>query len=298
MKTKIIIILLFFNSLNILSQSTVVVDSISKEPLPFSIVKYGKYGFYTDDNGYFDRQNIKSDTIEISYLGYYSKKILKNSVSDTIFLKERNNVIDEVILRKSRVKRIKPLKPSRIFPNILLQPYRELIMVIKPNNKVVDAHIESISLLFDKMKEKHIKKTNFKTYIRINIYQMTNNILESTNNHAIYSSAPIAVDLYNKDKIVLDISSESIYFKKEGLIFGIEMIGNLNTDKKFVLNGQYIRPKITPKKSQYYTAVTYIKYNLSDNVKIEPINDILNKGFAGFGKKSIERNLSIGFVLE
>jgi hypothetical protein len=58
--------------LDIPKQSVVIVDGITKDPLPFTTIQSlnKKEGFITDENGFILLNLSQTDTIHISYVGY------------------------------------------------------------------------------------------------------------------------------------------------------------------------------------------------------------------------------------
>lgn len=61
MKKSLILLVILFYCFKSFSQNIIVVDSLTKEPISFSIIKFNKKGFYTSQNGEFDLNKLKND---------------------------------------------------------------------------------------------------------------------------------------------------------------------------------------------------------------------------------------------
>ncbi len=96
--------------------SAQVLDSQSRQPIPFATVQYAKNnGVITNDEGHFaiNAGNSKIDSLEISSLGYFTLKLGLNQMKETILLKPANIELRDVFLTnknltgKEIVKKIK-----------------------------------------------------------------------------------------------------------------------------------------------------------------------------------------------
>lgn len=84
MKSFLILIFLFSGAIQ--AQNLVVLDSISKEPIPLVSVYDGKTGVITNASGAFYWHKAQADSITLSCLGYASKKVATASIQDTLYM--------------------------------------------------------------------------------------------------------------------------------------------------------------------------------------------------------------------
>lgn len=95
-------ILLFCLPLNSLFGQTVIVDSLTREPINSVHVSYnGTDGLITNEDGYFELPSeVSTDTIKLSHLGYKTRHLLYTSraLSDTLTLEQNQIYLEEVIL--------------------------------------------------------------------------------------------------------------------------------------------------------------------------------------------------------
>ena len=82
----------------------VIVDGITKEPLPYTTIQSinKKEGFITDENGFIQLNLSQTDTIHISYVGYKSiNYVVGKIINDKIELfKETGSTLSDVIVKK------------------------------------------------------------------------------------------------------------------------------------------------------------------------------------------------------
>ena len=107
-KLLILLLLLIINNSLLLSQNKTtnyqvkIIDSNTKEPLPFATILINgnsHQGVVTNLNGYADFNLLPSDQwIQISYVGYETRKIEKEKITPTIALKPVEVKIKEVVI--------------------------------------------------------------------------------------------------------------------------------------------------------------------------------------------------------
>lgn len=299
------ILFLYFLSIWCLSysQTFVVADSLTKEPLAFAtVVLDEKEMLYSNEKGVLTLKN-NFENITISYLGYddfTSKKLL---LKDTIFLNPITFHLDKVAItnQKNPPKKIGYLRHTmrKCGTSLPLNPKNEQIIVLFPTNEdIIDSYVETIEFPLDKIK--HYNKTdklykNAPAVIRINIYTVKNELPDQK----IFSSKPVKFIMSDKEVITIDISGEMIQLPSEGICFGIEMIGRINQDGEFVEENSYVEPIFTDKNSPDYTAQTYHNVFLG-NDNLYDMNDFFNEQAFKILKKHTYRNynLAIGLTLK
>lgn len=296
------ILFLYFLSIWCLSysQTFVVADSLTKEPLAFAtVVLDEKEMLYSNEKGAFTVKN-NFENITVTYLGYNDFVSERKLLKDTIFLNPKPFELQEVIItnQDNRLYKIGYLKRAKLLYSYPVQPKTELVICITPIEKHINSYIETIEFPLRKIKfyndtDKLYK--NVPAVVRVNIYTVKNKLPDQK----IFSSEPIKFIMSNKELIKVDISSEMIRFSEEGLCFGIEMIGRVNQDGEFVEENSYVEPIFTDKNSPDYTAQTYHNVFLG-NDNLYDMNDFFNEQAFKILKKHTYRNynLAIGLTLK
>jgi hypothetical protein len=295
---NVIQLILLLNGLWSYSQTFVVADSLTQEPLAFAtVVLDEKKMLYSNEKGVFLLES-KYKSVSVSFMGYEDFASEIRNLNDTIFLKPKTFLLDKVSItnNKNIFHKIGFLKHTmkKCITNLPLSPKREqLIVIIPTNDDIIDSYLEKIE--FPLYKIKHYNKTdklykNAPAVLRINIYTVKDDLPDQK----IFSSEPIKFIMSNKELIQLDISGEMIQLPQEGLCFGIEMIGRVNQDGEFVEENSYARPLLTNQSSKDYKAITYLTNSiLKQTQTYHPINNI--NEFPSC--KPQDYNLAIGLTL-
>lgn len=221
--------------LNIYAQKNIVVTDNERNILPFvSIKPLGtNEGFYTDEKGIFSLSDIKSDSIEISCLGYKSQKIRTKEIKDTVDLKQKTEFLSEVNISIG-----KPSKKVIGFVNKKkslswhIRPKTELVTLVKSKNSYDKAIIDKIFIPIGKKQIKLINNNyqeiypDFNTFFRIKLYSNLNN-----KPHKLLLQKPILVNCTQNtnDIIEIDVSKNYLEYSNDGVFIGVEMIGDQHT---------------------------------------------------------------------
>lgn len=280
----------------VFAQNFHVLDSITKEPLSFAIIKTSTGGFYTDEAGKFNYKT--NELIEVYYLGYKDKVVNTRTTKDTILLIPKIITLNEVIINSNQqLSKIGFLNHSATMSNYPVNPKNEILICIYSDNKYVGSYIQSIYIPLNKIK--HYNKTdklykNAPGVFRINIYEIENNLP----GNKIYNSKPIKFIMSEREKIEFDLSDNMIMLPKEGLAFGLEMIGRVDNNGNFIEDNSYMRPLLTDIVSPDYSAITYKREIFSKENKFYPINEVnqyLARDLKNYKYK--DYNLAIGLTL-
>lgn len=249
------------------SNNCVIVDKQTKKNIPYSTIKFlgNNNGIYTSEKGSFFLSNIKTDSVEITNIGYHSLKMKKSDIKDTIFLIPKIEQLSEINidLRKSKKKIIGYRKKAKEL-SWHVTPKTELATLIKYNKKLENAYLNKIYIpigkeSFKKEKDNYISIfPKFNSVFRVNIYSNVNN---SPNKRLLDSAITINCNENSKNIITIDVSNENINFPKEGLFVGIEMIGKLKNNRVINDKKGSILPsfKFTKKKNKKIISSSYIK---------------------------------------
>lgn len=295
---NVIQLILLLNGLLTYSQTFVVADSLTQEPLAFAtIVLDEKEMLYSNEKGVFLLES-KYKSVSVSFMGYEDFASEIRNLNDTIFLKPKTFLLDKVSItnNENTFHKVGFLKHTmkKCITDLPLSPKKEqLIVIIPTNDDIIDSYLEKIEFPLYKIKhfnERDKLYKNAPAVLRINIYTVKDDLPDQK----IFSSEPIKFIMSNKELIQLNISDEMIQLSQEGLCFGIEMIGRVNQDGEFIEENSYARPLLTNQSSKDYKAITYLTNSILKKTKdYHPINNINEYSYC----KPQDYNLAIGLTL-
>ncbi|MDR3286648.1 MAG: hypothetical protein LBT27_04330, partial [Prevotellaceae bacterium] len=204
-------------------------------------------GTYSNDKGFFYiPQNIEQ--IELSSVGYYSKKIALDKNIGTIFLSPQVYEISEAKVMPAKKKRksveLGYAKEKSKHVAGVIDAGKEIAVYIPLDNennifrliKQVIIKGKTYNMILYKTYSNGVKKyklnsdkTDSKNVFKINFYKVTesNNIGEIINTEDIIFSC----DLLD-GRTVFDVSKYSIYMPENGIFIAIEWVGKTNTEIK------------------------------------------------------------------
>lgn len=94
---KILLLLVIFYANNLIGQTIILKDSILNSVIINASVTSKNIGETSDENGRVNLSRFNNtDSIEISHISYYSKKILKKNINRFIYLKQKTILLSEV----------------------------------------------------------------------------------------------------------------------------------------------------------------------------------------------------------
>ena len=277
---KNIILFLIINLLSFLgyNQNIIIVDSVTKESIPYAIIKNNDSGIYTDHNGSYSINELTADSITINHLQYQTKTIAVENVKDTVFLHPKTQNLEEVVILEKRNKttKIKKTRKSKAHVGFPLPKNQEILLKIIPKRNLTDKIIKQLAIEYRAVNPKNYLKAVF----RINFYDFNNNEISSL----IYSSEPIIVKPRKKGEITLNLKNTFIEIVDSGIVIGVEFIGYLDNNKLTDnANNNFISLGLTDKENKYYSGKTFYRNPLSNEQEIFSINEIrssqLNKEF-------------------
>lgn len=296
---KVLLFLLIFRTGISLcfGQDICVLDSNTKQPIPYVTVKFGNNkGLYANEKGLFVIKPDEYSFLELNHIAYNTLKIEKEKVNDTLYMSPKINTLDEVLIQKNNRPELvlKPEKKAHNYGSFALFPQTELVTVIHPVTKIVNASVKNVSFFFSNNVEKMDEADVFKTMdalVRINIYEVVNAIQEKK----LYTSEPLKISSYIKDGLVLDLSGKEVRWSEKGLCFGLELIGYTHGTQIVYDQQAFVRPSLTERQNKMFTSKSYLKYVFDDITNHIPINEILKRGMPD--GKEIDRNLIIGLTV-
>lgn len=289
---KIYILLIFvFAFSKTQSQNIIVVDSTNHQPIPFVNVYFSKNnGTFTNENGVFNLNNRKQDTIKFSHISYNEYEIIASNIRDTIILSPNSIILKEVLVSNGKKisKYIDFPKKNSSYSSFPVNSKSEIITLVIPNSNNINSFISKLDFKFEK-KKGNDNALNIKTALRVNIYSSKNKKIKSK----IYSSEVFVIDATKKDKIEVDLSENYVEMEKNGLFIGIEVIGDIDNNGNILNEKTLIRPILTSNTIEDYYSETFLKYSFDKKLILNPINDILKKSSG----EDINRTLSFGITL-
>jgi len=263
---------LYFSTLS--AQEVVIINSTTKEEIPYVAIQYTKnIGIYTNDRGRFHLLKNKSEHIKIHHIGYNDTIIKSSLIKDTIFLKKKFEMLDEIkIFSGKSKKKIIGYNKKRVSLFWSLKEKTELATLIKYKKNYKRIIIKKIFIPIDKMhlrskKGKVIESyPNFSSIFRFHIYS---NVDGKPNSRLLEKPILIRCNQDTPNIIEIDVSKDVINLPKEGVFVAIEMIGMLDVKGKMFLSekNEMILPtfKFTDKKKSNISSTTYIKTVFNGN---------------------------------
>lgn len=259
---KITCIIFFLIQTFSFSQKICVMDSLTKERLPYTTIKLFLNnimvsGGYCDEKGEIVINKLNFDSLEFSEIGYYKKSINKKLINDTIFLNQNIIELKEVVINKYK-QEVVTLGYINNKKKMQLSAGKGSEIVVFIDNSFNQSR-QVKTFLFNLKRKK-----DFKTAIRIHFYKKKINKSEPSEE---IGNEDIIGYLDNKIKgtIEIDITNYNIEFPIEGIFVGIEWLGFFD-----LLSGKF----------------TTDNFEIWDDIKID-INDNINKPLTFFRSKFI-----------
>lgn len=214
MKIYTVIFILFINLLSYGQKSIYIFDKIAKTPVEYATIKFLNLndGTYSNDKGIFELP-LEVENISISCIGFESKNISK-IISDSIFLKPKINLLEEVIV-KAKKKEIYGKNKSKIYINF--SSNSESIIFAKKISFDDDIIINKAH--FDIHNDDNEKKYRFL------IFNLNSDNFPKAN---ITHKNIVAEIMPNQKNITIDLSSNEVFLEKGDYYLGVEIFDLLN----------------------------------------------------------------------
>jgi hypothetical protein len=241
--TQLIIIIILISNFSYLfaQQCSVISDKKTKEGIAYSsiIIIQKSAGIITDEKGKFCLEISKnlSDSVLISALGYENQKITFNQFvkSDTIYLNEKRVILNEVIVKKARLKtkRLGPFHKKLLLVSYSFNQNSKNILVSKINNdELLNGFISTIHYRLAPHKSDFAKKYR----LRCRIFQNGKN----DNPTEDILSKNVIIDINPTDKFVnVNVDSLNIPFKEKSLWVGVQTIGYIDNLNNYVALSEF-----------------------------------------------------------
>lgn len=229
-------------------QKIKIIDQSNKQPISYAIVMIDSTGSYANKNGQFKIPNKRVDHIKVKHIAYYDLTVNKIPENDTLFLKPKPQVLDQVI-----VGGYDDLKRKRLRSRSKVEDHfyegLEIVSCYCPK-KDLKGYITN--LLFDSYLERKDEKLNGTSVLRINTYN--NNDLKSGKLKKSYKPKKIKFT-HKTDEISFNIKNQPIILDKNGFCLGLEVIElNSKDDGKI--------SSVISHKNRFFKVKSYYKFNL------------------------------------
>ncbi|MCU0469538.1 MAG: carboxypeptidase-like regulatory domain-containing protein [Arcicella sp.] len=250
----IIILLIFLPHFNFAQKCGFVADNQKKSGISYATISIinKPFGIISNERGGFcfetKTSNMDNDTILISAFGYEHEKISFKQYlkSDTIFLREKNIILDEVIVKskKSKLINLGNFHKRWLVYQATLSPNSSQIIALKIENKDrITGIINALHFRLNPQKSDFVKKFRLRCRIFKNGYEETPTE-DVLNDNVIVDVNP------NEKYIDVDVSSYNISFDSQYLWIGIQSIGYIDKDDKYISISEHQYGKVTYKKNR------------------------------------------------
>lgn len=243
---RVSLLLIILTSINLLHSQTIngiVKDAVTGKNIAFAniLLKNGK-GTYSNELGSFELeiQNLTTDTLKISNLGYEPKIIplinLNTSTKIEVLLKPKAEHLDEVIISSKKIEyRQKVILGDKRDGNIgvtSLIGYETAIFIDNPK----DTRGKLKRVYIDLKKRKN---ANYVATFNIKFYE-----LDSINNKPgklLHNNNLYIVPKNRKYRLWIDVMDIGVPFPKNGIFVGVEMVNTYGKVKKYSNFGPMFR---------------------------------------------------------
>jgi len=210
----------------------VVLDSITNEPLVYAnvILQTQQIGVATNYKGVFqinNKNNLESDTLLVSHVGYKSKRIVVSHIKkDSVYkfyLKEDLNLLDEVVIKSSKKLsktkyKIKTKRKKLVGHNL---KYNEELVKYIDNKKNTPGKL--LKVTFYLRNYKIFFGTKLPVHYRLRLYHI--DTISKKPKDLVLLKRDIVIKPENKKQnFELDLTNYNIKFPKEGLYVGLQSI--------------------------------------------------------------------------
>lgn len=289
MKNFVIPFIFIFSTQLIWSQKIItVLDSITKEPLPYTTVTYlgTSSGTYTNELGKCMIDKYK-DSILFSHLGYQNKIVNLLDI-DSIFMQPSITKLDEVIINKNTINKKIGLdkKKSNISWYATTKTEYLCLIELKPNYK--NSTVTKVHIPIKKSKTPNRSTKSLKAIVRVNIYSS----IDGLPYEKIFTSLPAKASLNSKD--ILEFEIENTIDMDNTFYIGVETIGYVDENSNLVeTKTGFLKLKFTQKNNEDFNIKTYVKPVFIKNTTLISLENMMKQ----HSEKNKVYNLAIGLTL-
>ena len=224
---KIFFFIFIIISYSVYGQNTfqgIILDSITKKPVPYAIVRSFSFGSYCDSAGAFLFKNILDDSAYISCVGYLAKSVkINKEKKDTIYLLPFYKSLVPVIIGDYEWQKNKKIQLGRLDGKskfrVNVPPTGLTVLKYFPNPEPLKNYI--ISELILRVDES--ASINYSTKFRVRVFQAKDNVTvgeDILNAPDVFNLTTIKENLAH-----VDLRKFELNIPPTGCFIGVEFIG-------------------------------------------------------------------------
>jgi hypothetical protein len=224
---KIFFFIFIIISYSVYGQNTfqgIILDSITKKPVPYAIVRSFSFGSYCDSAGTFLFKNILDDSAYISCVGYLDKSVkINKEKKDTIYLVPFYKSLVPVIIGDYEWQKNKKIQLGRLDGKskfrVNVPPTGLTVLKYFPNPEPLKNYI--ISELILRVDES--ASINYSTKFRVRVFQAKDNVTvgeDILNAPDVFKLTTIKENLAH-----VDLRKFELNIPPTGCFIGVEFIG-------------------------------------------------------------------------
>jgi hypothetical protein len=224
---KIFFFIFIIISYSVYGQNTfqgIILDSITKKPVPYAIVRSFSFGSYCDSAGAFLFKNILDDSAYISCVGYLDKSVkINKEKKDTIYLLPFYKSLVPVIIGDYEWQKNKKIQLGRLDGKskfrVNVPPTGLTVLKYFPNPEPLKNYI--ISELILRVDES--ASINYSTKFRVRVFQAKDNVTvgeDILNAPDVFNLTTIKENLAH-----VDLRKFELNIPPTGCFIGVEFIG-------------------------------------------------------------------------
>jgi len=260
MKKRVLIGLLLFTFYS-WAQNIRIVDSLNQNPIAYATIGFGDgLGTFANETGDFifsKEQYSDIDTLHISSIGYYEKKIPISELSQRVFLNPERTVLEEVVLIQPKTGKFKTKKQKYTTHTDLFSSWLPTIesevacYFTRRDDK--PTQISKLHLPINAEAKYNSKgRGRFPTFFRVQFYENNKGLPADD---PIYNSIIFKIEAKQDKVFELDISKHSIFIPKKGIYISLQVLGYSNRDGKLSKAKKYY--EVTTKRGVKKISVSY-----------------------------------------
>ncbi|AWH73555.1 3-ketoacyl-ACP reductase [Dokdonia sp. Dokd-P16] len=229
----------------LLSQTTYVVDAVSKTPVSFATISFGDgRGTFAGDVGEFTFISSKYkdiDSLYISAIGFKEQAFAAASLPKKIFLAPEASLLSEVIVtaeKKGKYKKKKHKETTHTnYYNCWLPTVESEVAVLFNREDGKSSKIAQLWIPINSEKE-YRKKGNmkFSTLFRIQFYKNENGLPGTP---VIHRDIVFRVSEQDDEMYELDIDKYQIFIPRDGIFASLQVLGYADKEGKLIQTKKY-----------------------------------------------------------
>ncbi len=225
--------LVFFNG--IFAQPIEILDSSNQKPIPYANIIYMNNGeisggTYSNKNGIAHLSlNEEMDSVEISCLGYFSKKLSVENLGSKIYLEEKEEVLGEVVVLPHSDEETKYVGIQKEKNSVSLSATKGYQMVVLIDNPIQEEkQVKSFTF--------HLKKRRKNKSFKVKLIFFKNN--DGKPSTKINKELVIGMKSLAAKENEINLDSLQLTLPKEGLFVGLEWLGCMDVPESVDIYNQ------------------------------------------------------------